>query len=88
MPGTNPSDIFVPPGSKVELHYVRPWSWVFVTPPGALPFGLASDVRWPDRRTCTLASAVLAQGDPVALEFSVFANALAARDRLIRQVAN
>ena len=91
--------IAVPPGSGVVLNFVRPWSWVGVTPPGAMeawdaivrPGGLfeitSDDARtsWPDHAGCRVASALLAAGEPVLLSFETYADASAARNRLMEE---
>lgn len=78
---------------------VRPRAWVTVTPPGSKPamqalrqpgavvglFDHEVGVQWPNRAGCASASALLADGSPIILEFSAFADALAARDRLVRE---
>ena len=93
------TSIIVPTGSDVRLQYVRPDSFLAITPPGCSLTALESlgrpgavagllsfdpNVRWPDSRDCVICSRLLNAGVPVALRFAKFDDALAARDRLMR----
>ena len=43
------------------------------------------DASWPDRQGCRIASGLLAAGQPVVLSFESYADASAARNRLMEE---
>ena len=90
----NHADITVPPGSALRLCLVCPISLVLVAPPGVKAdldmlcrpgitglFTHDPGLTWPDRSGCAAATAYLAAGHPIALQFEALADAIACHAR-------
>ncbi len=93
------TQITLPPGSDVRLCLVSPFSLVLVAPPGTkadpdmlLRSGIAGlftfdpGLAWPDRSGCAAATAYLAAGHPICLQFEALADAMACHKRMQEMV--
>ncbi len=91
---TGSTNIDVPPGSDLRLCIVSPVSLVLVAPPGVKAdldilhrpgiaglFTHDAGLTWPDRSGCAAATAYLAAGHPIALQFEALADAMACHAR-------
>ena len=93
--------IVIPAGADIRLC-MRPPDSIVVVAPSPLKADLdlligeplvigmfvqGAGTTWPDKAGCSLASAYLAAGHPILLQFETLADALACQNRLAREMA-